>query len=78
MITVSKTTLKARMPAYFRQVEESGEVLIVTEHRRPVIRVERIPPTMSLLDAFAELRGGMQATPKDILVPETAAWGDLT
>jgi antitoxin (DNA-binding transcriptional repressor) of toxin-antitoxin stability system len=39
MKTVSKGKLKARMLEYFREVEQSGEPLIVTDHGREVLEV---------------------------------------
>lgn len=38
-IVVSKGELKAKMLAYFRKVEETGEELIVTDNRVPVLKV---------------------------------------
>lgn len=37
--TVSKSQLKARALHYFREVERTGEELIVTHHGRPVLRL---------------------------------------
>ncbi len=37
--TVSKSQFKARALKYFRDVQESGRELIVTDHGRPVIKV---------------------------------------
>jgi prevent-host-death family protein len=49
MHTVSKGVLKAKMLEYFRQVENTQEELIVTDHNRPVLRIlpfqERKLPT---------------------------------
>jgi antitoxin (DNA-binding transcriptional repressor) of toxin-antitoxin stability system len=39
---VSRGALRARVLEYFRRVEESGETLMVTSHRRPVPRTEPI------------------------------------
>jgi prevent-host-death family protein len=44
MVTVSKSALKARMLEYFRQVEETGEPLVVTDHGKPVLQVVPIVP----------------------------------
>jgi antitoxin (DNA-binding transcriptional repressor) of toxin-antitoxin stability system len=77
MTVVSKAVLKARMLEYFRRVEESGEPLIVTSHRKPVLRVEPIRERGSLVDAFADLRGKARAKRSVVLAPETAEWGDV-
>jgi prevent-host-death family protein len=44
MVTVSKSALKARMLEYFRQVEATGEPLVVTDHGKPVLQVVPIEP----------------------------------
>ena len=77
MITVSKGVLKAKMLAYFRQVEETGETLIVTSHRRPVLRIEPIRPHASLVEAFADLQGKLVANSADLLSPETEEWEEV-
>lgn len=41
MIAASKSVLKAKMLEYFRQVEETGEELIVTSDRRIASFYER-------------------------------------
>ncbi|UCC73736.1 MAG: type II toxin-antitoxin system Phd/YefM family antitoxin [Gemmatimonadota bacterium] len=37
--TVSKSQLKARALQYFREVERTGEELIITHHGRPVLKL---------------------------------------
>ncbi len=37
--TVSKSKFKPRSLEYFRQIEESGEELIITDHGRPVLKI---------------------------------------
>ena len=48
MKTVSKSALKARMLAYFREVERTGEPLEVTDRGRPVLRVVPIGPRRTI------------------------------
>ena len=74
MITVSKGVLKAKMLAYFRQVEETGETLVVTDHRKPVLRLEPIRNAQSLVSAFADLQGKLRAKDKDLIAAETQEW----
>lgn len=76
MITVSKGVLKAKMLAYFRQVEETGEPLIVTDHRKPVLKVEPIRPRLSLVEAFADMQGKLVADDAELMLPETDEWED--
>ena len=76
MITVSKSQLKARMLEYFRHVEESGEELLVTSHRKPVLKVVPLKPHRAPADAFAAIRE-KGAAYGDITEPETEEWGDV-
>jgi antitoxin (DNA-binding transcriptional repressor) of toxin-antitoxin stability system len=36
---VSKSTFKPHALKYFRQIQESGQELIITDHARPVIKI---------------------------------------
>lgn len=76
MTTVSKGVLKAKMLAYFRQVEETGETLVVTDHRVPVLKIEPIRPRSSLVAAFADLQGTLVATDEALLAPTLGEWED--
>jgi prevent-host-death family protein len=76
MITVSKAVLKAKMLEYFRQVEQTGEPLIVTSHRKPVLKVEPIRERSGLLQALAALNGRLRGSTQAVLAPETDEWED--
>ena len=80
MPTVSKSALKARMLEYFRQVEESGEPLVVTDHGRPVLRVvpmaEVKRPAEEVLAAFRARAAGKLRFVGDPDEPTTAEWAD--
>jgi antitoxin (DNA-binding transcriptional repressor) of toxin-antitoxin stability system len=52
--TVSKSEFKRRALAYLREIEETGEPLILTDHGRPVLRIARYAPAAETL---AVLRG---------------------
>ena len=60
MQTVSKSRLKARMLEYFRQVERSGETLIVTDHGRAVLEVRPLvkPQVITAAEVLARFRQG--------------------
>ena len=73
MPTVSKSLLKAKMLEYFRQVEETGEELVVTDNGRPVVRVVAIRARASAADVFADVRGRVVYR-EDILAPTTDEW----
>ena len=52
--TVSKSQFKPRALAYLREVEETGEALILTDRGRPVLRIEPYSPAE---EGLAALRG---------------------
>jgi antitoxin (DNA-binding transcriptional repressor) of toxin-antitoxin stability system len=54
--TVSKGKLQARMLEYFREVEATGEPLIVTDHGREVLEVRPATPRNHTATLMAELR----------------------
>lgn len=56
MKTVSKSVLKAKMFEFFRDLEEHGGELIVTDYGKPVLRITRCTPGLSVDEAFGELR----------------------
>ena len=76
MIIVSKGVLKAKMLEYFRQVEETGEELIVTSHRTPVLRIQPIKPKKSIQEIFGHHWGKVDI-PDTIMDPEMEEWGDI-
>ena len=47
MTTISKSKLKAHMLRIFREIEQTGEDLIVTDHNQPVLRISPIKKKMS-------------------------------
>ncbi len=47
--TVSKSQFKPRALAYLREVEETGEPLVLTDHGRPVVRIEPYAPARETL-----------------------------
>jgi len=69
MKTVSKGKLKAKMLEYFREVERSGEPLIVTDHGREVLEVRPLAPPkiVTAEDVLAWYRAGTNPQPE---VPE--------
>lgn len=76
MNTVSKGVLKAKMLEYFRQVEQTGIELIVTDHRKPVLKISPIKqPKLSVDEAFFGLRGKVNYF-EDINTPTTEEWGE--
>ena len=73
MVTISKSALKARMLELFREVERTGEPLIVTSDGVPVLKVVPFAETRSVEEAFADVRGQLRWT-GDINDPTDAEW----
>jgi len=76
MITVSKSSLKAKMLEYLRITEESGEEIIITNNRKPTLKIVKIKNETDPDLVFKDLRD--KAIINDsILKPETEEWGNL-
>ncbi|HXW53773.1 MAG TPA: prevent-host-death protein [Myxococcota bacterium] len=73
MKIVSKTVLKAKMFEYFREIEKTGEELIVAEHGRPVLKVSPIKAKQSVKDVFLGFSGHVTYG-EDINTPTTNEW----
>ncbi|MFZ5594716.1 MAG: type II toxin-antitoxin system Phd/YefM family antitoxin [Pseudomonadota bacterium] len=52
--TLSKSKFKPHALEYFRQVQETGDTLIITDHNQPVIKI--VPYTDKPGDALKALR----------------------
>lgn len=55
--SISKSKLKSQMLQIFREVEESGEELIVTDRNRPVLRILPFATRKTVEEAFGDVRG---------------------
>ena len=63
--TISKGKLKGRMLEYFRQVERSGESLIVTDRGREVLEVRPMGRRgATLAEVLGEYRSGGASVPE--------------
>ncbi len=56
---VSKSRFKAQALELFRQVEASGEPLVVTDHGRPTLEVRPYRPARPDADPLGQLRGSV-------------------
>jgi len=56
---VSKSRFKAQALELFRQVEASGEPLVVTDHGRPTLEVRPYRPVRPDTNPLEELRGSV-------------------
>ena len=59
MTSISKSKLKANMLRIFRDIEESGEELIVTDHNRPVLRIQPLDRKNTVKKCLARFRAGL-------------------
>lgn len=83
MRTISKNQLKTKMLAIFRELEKSGEELIVTDRSRPVLKIVPLKgPNLKekKKKTFEEVFGPYQGKIKytGSLTEDTSEeWGDL-
>ena len=75
MQTISKSKLKANMLRVFREIETSGEELIVTDRNRPVLRIQPIGSKGAVQDVFGSIDGSVIYY-EDIDAPTVDEWQD--
>ena len=76
MHTISKSKLKAEMLRIFREIEQSGEDLIVTDNNRPVLSIRPLSHGRSVEEVFADIRGKIVFY-EDPDAPTSDDWEDL-
>lgn len=76
MVTVSKSKLKTHMLEIFRQIEQTGEEVIVTDNNRPVLRIQPIARKASVEDVFSPYRGKM-ILHEEPDTPTIAEWSEV-
>jgi prevent-host-death family protein len=76
MLTVPKGVLKSKMLEYFRNIQSSGEELLVTDHGKPVLRVVPIKETKPIKELFLKYQGKAHYHQSETS-SETEEWGDL-
>jgi len=74
-MTISKSKLKAQMLRIFREIEKSGEEVIVTDHRMPVLQILPIRKKLSVDEVFESLQGQIEYR-EDINSPTKDEWSD--
>jgi antitoxin (DNA-binding transcriptional repressor) of toxin-antitoxin stability system len=77
-IVVSKGKLKAKMLEYFRQVERTGEPLVVTDRGREVLEVRPIRRDATTEEVLRKLRdkAGISKLPPEEELMEPLPWQD--
>ena len=76
MPSISKSKLKANMLRIFREIEETGEEWIVTDHNRPVLRIQPIVQKKTVEEVFGAIQGKVVYR-EDVNTPTTDEWGAL-
>ncbi len=77
MSSISKSKLKANMLRIFRHIENTGEEMIVTDHNRPVLRIQPIAQKKTVEEVFGTIQGKVIYR-EDINTPTTDEWKDLS
>lgn len=77
MPSISKSKLKANMLRIFRDIEETGEEWIVTDHNRPVLRIQPIGQKKTVEEVFGAIQGKVIYR-EDINAPTIDEWGMLS
>jgi hypothetical protein len=74
----SKSQLKARMLEDFRDVEQTGDALVVTSHGRPVLRITRVGLVENAASLFGDVRGHVRLPANEELTAPTGPeeWAD--
>ena len=75
-MTISKSKVKAQMRQIFREIEKSGEEIIVTDHQRPVLRIQPIQQKRTVKEVFGHLQGKV-IYHEDINTPTTDEWTEV-
>ena len=73
MTTVSKSKLKAHMLRIFREIEQTGEELIVTDHNEPVLKISPIKKKKTIDNLFGQIQGQV-VYHEDINTPTENEW----
>ena len=76
MKTISKSRLKAQMLQVFREIESGGDSLYVTDHGKPVLKIEPIAEERSIFEVFKEFNNSVNIS-EEALTPEPEEWGDF-
>jgi antitoxin (DNA-binding transcriptional repressor) of toxin-antitoxin stability system len=73
--TISKSKLKAKMLQIFRELESSGDELVVTDHGKPVLRIVPFKPKMGVDELFGNFQGSVTYR-EDINTPSLSEWSE--
>jgi antitoxin (DNA-binding transcriptional repressor) of toxin-antitoxin stability system len=76
MNTISKSKLKANMLQIFRDLEATGQELIVTDHNRPVLKIVPIQEKQTIEELFSAYQGQVHYF-EDINAPTSDEWSQI-
>lgn len=77
MKRVSKSTLKARMFEYFRELEQHGGELIVTDFGKPVLKIVPCSAGKGIDELFSNLRAKARVPKEAALEGTQDEWTEL-
>ena len=77
MASISKGKLKANMLRIFREIESSGEELIVTDRNRAVLRIQPIALKRTVEEVFGDVSGSVVYR-EDINAPTVDDWREVS
>lgn len=77
MKTISKSQLKSKMLEFFRQVESSGEELIVTDFGRPVLKIVPFKERLSIDELFKDARANARISRQAAIQSTADEWGEI-
>ena len=74
---VSKGVLKSHMLEYFREVERTGQELIVTDHHKPVLKIIPLRRQPRRTEAVFKQYRHHIIYYEDIIAPTTDEWREV-
>ena len=75
---ISKSLLKSKMLELFRNVENTGEEIIVTDNGKPVLKVVPILDSKSWAEVFPEGAGKIVCTKEELIKADDSLWKNYT
>lgn len=76
MRSISKSQLKTHLLRICRELETSGEELIITDRDTPVLKITPIRQRLTVESAFSDVVGNLEFF-EDPDAPTVEDWGDV-
>lgn len=74
---VSKGVLKSHLLEYFREIERTGNELIVTDHRKPVLKIVPLKRNFNSAESVFKAYRGHIVYHEDITAPTMDEWSEV-